>query len=823
MQTGEVSSHPSQSFVASIPTNLPRSLTPLVGRAREAQAVRDLILRHDIHLVTLTGLGGAGKTTLALHVASSLFEQFSGGVFFVNLASLTDGSLILDAIGQTLKVPEEQRHSLLESLSDFFHGRPILLALDNLEQILEGAAQISALLEACPQLKILTTSREALRLRGEHTFSLAPLSESHALELFVQRAKAVKNDFELTDDARDAVLQICQKLDGLPLAIELAAQRMNLFSARSLLQRLHSDLGADSPILSLLTSGSRDLPSRQRTLRDAIAWSYSLLTESERRLFRVAALFPAGAGIESIASVSAVPEMDAMEGIASLVDKSLLRSVEGEFPRVVMLETLREFAREESSRLGESASDLSAFVAYYASFMTQASEGLKGRDQIQFLKKIEIEQPNLLLAFDAGLNAPPASPAWVSAFAILSGSHRYWMMRGIFHIGEQLAARGRLALDRYGDKLLNDEAMRLKAETFSLSGSIAWSRGKYIEARDSHQAAYDLFQQLNDVGNMAEALNNLGVNLSILGEYEKAIASHRMGVALCREVGDAWMEMRQLNNMGSCLSTMDQIDEAYEIYRQGLTLSQELDDEFFTSVFLVNLANIDVNLRRYEDARPLVQRAVATAEAMDMIGMQAWARMLMAQLELETGNLNEAIYALREGIFLSDHFYDADTFRLMLWVAISICVETKKFPAAATLYEAFDQNIRATRVHLAPMEAEQVERNFKLIRTRLSLERFRTARALGASMDPRAAFAFWMDEFRDLWEEKPSAQPPSRLTAREMDVLKLLAAGKTNGEISKGLVVALKTVEKHTANVMRKLGVKNRTEAAAWALEHGIK
>ena len=341
--------------------NLPVQLTSFIGRQAEVKAGKDLLMRENVRLVTLTGPGGTGKTRLALQAAADLIDRFEDGVFFVDLAPIREPESVLAAIARTVGLRETSDRPLLDKLKEELRDRMMLLLLDNFEQVTAAAPQVGELLRDCRQLKLLVTSREVPRVRGEHVFPLPPLglpradlkqpsieqlTDCEAIRLFIERAQAVKPDFELTNETASAVAEICLRLDGLPLAIELATARISLFSPQALLERLGRRL-------KLLRGGARDLPVRQQTLRDTIDWSYELLDSGEQRLFALLSIFPGCtfAAVEVVASgIQRLDErgVDILNGLTSLVDKSLIRRADqgtGK-PRLLMLETIREYAAE---------------------------------------------------------------------------------------------------------------------------------------------------------------------------------------------------------------------------------------------------------------------------------------------------------------------------------------------------------------------------------------------------------------------------------------------------------------------------------------------
>jgi predicted ATPase/class 3 adenylate cyclase len=390
--------------------NLPLQPTPLIGREKEVSEVCDLLRGDETRLLTLTGPGGTGKTRLALQAAADLLDDFSDGAFLVPLATLTEAELLLPTVAETLGVRESGEQPLDESLKDYLSERRVLLVLDNFEQVLGAAPTVTELLAGAPGLKVLATSRAPLGLYGEKEYAVPPLSvpdvrhlpdlktlsQYEAVRLFIERAKSAKADFEVTDDSAPAVAEICVRLDGLPLAIELAAARIKMLPPRAMLHRLGSRL-------KLLTGGARDLPERQRTLRGTIEWSHALLDEGERTLFGRLAVFSGGRTLEAIEAICDAEgdlPVDAFDGISSLVDKSLLRQEEGPGgePRFVMLETVHEFAREKLRQSAEAEQIKRVHAEYFLTVAEEAFPELRGPHQLEWLERLEAEHDNMRAA-----------------------------------------------------------------------------------------------------------------------------------------------------------------------------------------------------------------------------------------------------------------------------------------------------------------------------------------------------------------------------------------------------------------------------------------
>ncbi|HET7037736.1 MAG TPA: tetratricopeptide repeat protein, partial [Thermomicrobiaceae bacterium] len=599
------------------PARLPEPLTSFVGRETELATLRARLLAPDVRLVTLLGPGGVGKTRLALAVARAVAPAFPDGVVFVPLAPARDPSLVLPTIAQVLGLREGPQQPAAEVLRTYLAAKTCLLVLDNLEHLLDAAPTLSALLQECPRLKLLATSRAALRVYGEHEYVVSPLAlgmapgalapevllQSDAVRLFVERARAVRPDFALDAGNGAAVAALCRRLDGLPLAIELAAARVRLFSPQALLARLDR-------ALPLLTGGARDLPERQQTLRGAIAWSYELLPQPEQALFRRLAVFAGGFSLDAASAIWQTSEppapptavLDVLDGLDSLLSKSLLSRYQfmpepdDDAPRFAMLETIREYGLERLEAHGETDGVRRLHARFFLALAEEAEPELTGSHQQEWLERLERDHDNLRVALDWAL----ATDEVELALRLAGSLWPFWNLRG--YLDE--------ARERMGQVLAHGGDASRRAKALTGAGTLAWSQGEYGQAAGFHREALGLYRALGDERGTAVALNNLGVQALTESDYDRATALYEESLALYRQWGDERGTADILNNLGVVAQYQGDYARAMRLYEESLVLRRKLGDQQRIANGLFNLGEIAYYRQEYERAAALYQESL---------------------------------------------------------------------------------------------------------------------------------------------------------------------------------------------------------------------
>lgn len=800
-------------LISTVPTNLPALRSKLIGRDADMKTILGLFERKEVRLVTLAGFGGAGKTTLALHAAHNLLERFSGGVFFIDLTSIHEPTLILPTLSAALGLQEDPSREVAATLHDFLSNRSILFVLDNFEQLVSGANILADFLDSNPHICLLVTSRESLRLRGEHTLPLAPLESADAMQVFVQYAQTLNPHFRLTEDNTPAITELCKKLDGLPLAIELAAMRTRMFTPQALLARLTSDLETDSPILATLTSGPRDMPERQRTLRTMVEWSYNLLTEPEKQMLQAAAFFRSGFEIRTLASVAAVPEKEAEDILASLVDKNLIKPFHGAEMRFHLLESIREFALEQVKESPHELALQANFVFVFQTLVQEAIVDIETTRGFHGIPWLKAESNNMLAALEIAIKVEDKK-VLSAGMAVLEGFEHYWFPHCYYSEAKKYL---NLALQRVEENGSDLD----KAIVYGLLGTLQWSLFNIQAAIDFHRRSVDLFASLSDDKRLGRALNNLAANIDFSGEYKDAEQYYLRSLNLSRQTGDKWNELRVLCNLGN--NDPLYTDENRQInLNKAHDLATQLGRNYELTIIGFNLACISYRSGDKAQSDLYLKQCLQSADQNGYMQVGIYTRGLMGIIAIDQKQYLRAKKSLANALEILSAYSFQILFYEVVEVLARLCANTYKIEDATLLYaSAADYLSRNSHARVLPLPSSYTER-FNLLKKELGAERFELISMQGKQMTYSEVFARAVS-LCAIADNTEIPQPADTIfTQRELDVLRLLAQGKTNEEISKELVVVLKTVEKHVASIFRKLGVKNRTAAAAWALENGM-
>jgi predicted ATPase/class 3 adenylate cyclase len=607
---GLLSEFPPLKTLDNRPNNLPAQLTPFIGREKEVKAACELLGRPEVRLVTFTGTGGTGKTRLAAQVAAELLDDFTHGIFFVELAALNDHSLVASSIAHAIGVLEATGRPIMESLKDYLRDKHLMIVLDNFEQVAQAAPVVDSLLKASPRVKVLVTSRLPLSLYGQREFpvsslELPPVRAQHAaplpveqvtqyeaVRLFIERAQDVKPDFQVNNENAPAVAEICHRLDGLPLAIELAAARVRLFSPGALLSRLQSRL-------KMLTGGSLNLPARQQTLRNAIGWSYDLLGDGEKQLFRRMAVFQGGRTLEALEAIcnsDGQLQIDVFDGAQSLVEKNLLQHREGYDgePRFWMLETIHEFAREKLEESGEGDEMRQAHALFFLKLSEEAARNLTGVKQAEWLNHLEDEHDNLRAALDWCVKSS-GDPELGLKFG--SALWRFWARRGYYTEGEQWLER---ALGAGADA-----AIVLRAKALYASGVMMRYQGNYPKSLSFYQEALDLFREVGDKQGMAWALNDMGIVAWRQKDADAMVKFHEEALAIKREIGDERDIATSTANLAEGLRWQGDIERAGVLLEECMEIGRRVGDKYMLAVLCNNLGYVRHNQKDYKSAREL--------------------------------------------------------------------------------------------------------------------------------------------------------------------------------------------------------------------------
>ena len=856
--------------------NLPFLLTPLIGREQQEQAIRSLLLRPEVRLLTLTGTAGIGKTRLAQKVATDLSEIFLHGVCQVQLAPLSDAELVVPTIAQTLGLRDAEERSLFESLKAFLRDKHLLLLLDNFEQVIQAAPALVELLLACPSIKILVTSRAVLHVEGEYEFSIPPLSlpdplhlpakeellQYGAVALFVQRAQMVQTNFVLSEDNAAALAQICIRLDGLPLALELAAARNKLLPPQALLGRLNHRL-------AVLTGGRQDAPSRQQTLRDTIRWSYDLLNAEEQRCFRRLAIFVGSwtlEAAEAVCSEASDLSRPAIDVVASLLDKSLLQQSDrsADEPRLLMLETIREYALERLADSGDLETTEQRHAMYYLALAEQSEPELFGHQQRAWIGRLTRDAENLR----AALQWSQTHQMNEQLLRLAGNLGHFWYMCGRFseamlwletalrEVAPDVTVSARIkalySMALIASHLGQSDLLFVRAgECLTLARQNGDSRGFVIASWSlvhhllaggdiigAHAQAEETLTFVKahapaeDRWTLACALNAFGSVVLSQGDYTQAQHLYERAIALFKEAGDLWLYGELHLFLANVYWAQGNETKAQTFLKEGLAIHDQVGNAWVTGWFVSLFGKIALRQGDIPRARFLLEAGLKRHQQVGDQQGQALLYALLAQAAASERDYTLTRTLAAQSLELARAVGDMGSLILCLEELADVVAAQGEPEWATVLWGAAERYREASNATLPLVErlgrARRVEQAKRLLGEQVFAEKW----AEGRNMTAEQAIEVPPTPGWTSKEQKPvrgKADQPSAeqllldpLSQRELEVLQLLAGGASNQEIARALVVAPGTVKLHVSHILSKLGVNSRTRAILRARDLGL-
>lgn len=808
--------------------NLPVALTSFVGRQRELAELGALLMK--TRLLTINGVGGSGKTRLALELAGERLNAYPDGVWLVELAALTDGALVVQALAKAVGVQEEPGHPLLETIAGTLRGARMLLILDNCEHVVQACADVSTrILTVCPEVRLLATSREALAVPGEVVWAAPPLSlppqigptaqpllDAESAQLFVERARYRHPAFELTQDNAPAIAEICRRVEGNPLAIELAAARVAVLSAVEIAARLDDALG-------LLVSGGRLTPARHRSLRGVLDWSYRLLSEPEQALLARLAVFAGGCTLGSVEEVTTDPRRgpeqlratDTLDLVSHLVDKSLVvvEAGTGGVTRYNLLATVRQYAWERLRERREEERLRERHALYCLALAEMADPELTGPGAVDWLARLEREHDNLRAALDWAIEAERVEVE-ARLCALL---WRFWYFHGHLIEGERWLTG---VLSRSTGAAVPGV---VRGRLLQGAGALAWNRGDLGRSEGLSRQALALFEEAGELPRVAATLHNLGLVAEQRGDLVEAVDCYAASLRLREEQGDTAGAAMSLQALGGVARMQNDLKQAVALHQRSLAYERQAGNKRGIAIALTCLGVVAIDEGDYPRAVELCEESIRLHQELGDTSLIANSLTNLASAVLFQGDPERALKLQATSLRLARDAGDARGIAFGLeGVAAALALrQTGEHSAqeAARLYGAADMLRAGQNLPLLPPDRAWNERSLTAILARLDTADFDVAFEAGKALprDMAVAAALAVVE-----REQAAIPAPSSLSRREQEVAVLVTRGLTNRQIAAELGMANRTADAHVGNVLRKLGVSSRAQVRDWTIAHGL-